>query len=126
MLEINNGLLAENSDISVSVDAKRLAFVQSFSAKTEKALLPLWSFGESTPSAIACGRKVYKIEITRQLVPGDEVDFSAQEVFSLGVYRDGTTVAYYIGCQCESVETRSVPGKPDTEIIHITAANEVS
>ena len=70
-----------SSDIYLELDGKKIAVVQSYSAKATKTSKSVEAFGESEPVATIQGQPNYEIELTR-LYATDEAIADGTPVFS--------------------------------------------
>ena len=62
-----------SSDIYLEMDGKKIAVVQSYSAKATKSSQSVEAFGESEPVATIEGQKRYTLELTRLYATDDAI-----------------------------------------------------
>ena len=62
-----------SSDIYLELDGRKIAVVQSYSAKATKTSKSVEAFGESEPVATIEGQRKYTLELTRLYATDDQV-----------------------------------------------------
>ena len=99
-MEING--FPTSADIYLEVDGKRVAVVQSYSAKATKTSRAVEAFGESEPVATLDGQRKYTLELTRLYATdeaiSDGIDFYGMKDFSLVICKPDRKVIYS-GCE---------------------------
>ena len=125
-MEING--FPTSADIYLEVDGKRVAVVQSYSAKAAKTSRAVEAFGESEPVATLEGSKTYTIELTRLYATdeavSDGIDFYSINDFSLVIVKPDRRVVY-TGCQWSDIAESGELGEMVAEKITIVAAKRV-
>ena len=78
-----------SSDIYLEVDGKKVAVVQSYTAKSTKTSRTVEAFGEDQPVATIPGQRNHVVELTRLYATDeairDGIDFHELEDFSLAI-----------------------------------------
>ena len=91
-----------SSDIYLELDGKKVAVVQSYTAKASKSSRSVEAFGESEPVATIEGQKKYTLELTRLYATdgavSDGIDFHELKDFSLVICKPDRKVIYS-GCE---------------------------
>ena len=99
-MEING--FPTSADIYLEVEGKRVAVVQSYSAKATKTSRAVEAFGESEPVATLDGQRKYTLELTRLYATdeaiSDGIDFYGLKDFSLVICKPDRKVIYR-GCE---------------------------
>ena len=94
-------------DIYLELDGKKVAVVQSYTAKATKSSQVVEAFGESEPVATINGQNKYVLELTRLYATDDAIsdgiDFFALANFSLVICKPDRKVIY-AGCQWSGIE----------------------
>lgn len=95
-----------SSDIYLELNGKKVAVVQSYTAKAAKTSQPVEAFGESEPVAALAGQKKYTLELTRLYATDDAVsdgiNFYELSDFSLVICKPDRRVIYS-GCEWSSI-----------------------
>ena len=82
-----------SSDIYLEVDGKKVAVVQSYTAKSSRTSQTVEAFGEDEPVATIPGQRTHVIELTRLYATDeairDGLNFHALEDFSLVICKAG-------------------------------------
>ena len=96
-----------SSDIYLELDGRKIAVVQSYSAKATKTSKSVEAFGESEPVATIEGQKKYTLELTRLYATDDAVsdgiNFYDLRDFSLVICKPDRKVIYS-GCEWSAIE----------------------
>ena len=96
-----------SSDIYLEVDGKKVAVVQSYTAKASKSSQSVEAFGESEPVATIEGQRKYTLELTRLYATEDAVsdgiNFYELRDFSLVICKPDRKVIYS-GCQWSAIQ----------------------
>jgi hypothetical protein len=95
-----------SSDIYLELDGKKVAVVQSYSAKAAKSSQAVEAFGESEPVATIAGQRKYTLELTRLYATDDAVsdgiNFYDLRDFSLVICKPDRKIIYS-GCEWSSI-----------------------
>ena len=96
-----------SSDIYLELDGKKVAVVQSYTAKATKSSQSVEAFGESEPVATIEGQKKYTLELTRLYATDDAVsdgiNFYDLRDFSLVICKPDRKVIYS-GCEWSGIQ----------------------
>ena len=118
-MEING--FPTSADIYLEVEGKRVAVVQSYSAKVE-------AFGESEPVATLDGQRKYTLELTRLYATdeaiSDGIDFYGLKDFSLVICKPDRKVIYR-GCEWSSIREDGELDAMVAEKITVTASHRI-
>ena len=106
-----------SSDIYLEVDGKKVAVVQSYTAKSSRTSQTVEAFGEDEPVATIPGQRTHVIELTRLYV-------HALEDFSLVICKPDRKIIYS-GCQWSSIGETGALGAMVVEKITIVAARRI-
>ena len=94
-------------DIYLELEGKKVAVVQSYTAKATKTSQVVEAFGESEPVATINGQNKYVLELTRLYATDDAIsdgiDFFALANFSLVICKPDRRVIYS-GCQWSGIQ----------------------
>ena len=108
-----------SSDIYLEVDGKKVAVVQSYTAKSSRT---------SEPVATIPGQRTHVIELTRLYATDeairDGLNFHALEDFSLVICKPDRKIIYS-GCQWSSIGETGALGAMVVEKITIVAARRI-
>ena len=125
-MEING--FPTSADIYLEVDGKRVAVVQSYSAKATKTSRAVEAFGESEPVATLDGQRKYTLELTRLYATdeaiSDGIDFYGMKDFSLVICKPDRKVIYS-GCEWSSIREDGELDAMVAEKITVTAAHRI-
>ena len=125
-MEING--FPTSADIYLEVDGKRVAVVQSYSAKAAKTSRAVEAFGESEPVATLNGQRKYTLELTRLYVTdeaiSDGIDFYGMKDFSLVICKPDRKVIYS-GCEWSSIQEDGELDAMVAEKITVTASHRI-
>ena len=96
-----------SSDIYQELDGKKVAVVQSYTAKATKSSQSVEAFGESEPVATIEGQKKYTLELTRLYATDDAVsdgiNFYDLRDFSLVICKPDRKIIYS-GCEWSTIQ----------------------
>lgn len=125
-MEING--FPTSADIYLEVDGKRVAVVQSYSAKAAKTSRAVEAFGESEPVATLDGQRKYTLELTRLYATdeaiSDGIDFYGMKDFSLVICKPDRKVIYS-GCEWSSIQEDGELDAMVAEKITVTASHRI-
>lgn len=125
-MEING--FPTSADIYLEVDGKRVAVVQSYSAKAAKTSRAVEAFGESEPVATLNGQRKYTLELTRLYATdeaiSDGIDFYGMKDFSLVICKPDRKVIYS-GCEWSSIREDGELDAMVAEKITVTASHRI-
>lgn len=117
-----------SADIYLEVNGKRVAVVQSYTAKATKTSRAVEAFGEREPVATLDGQKKYTLELTRLYATDDAVsdgiDFYTLKDFSLVICKPDRKVIYS-GCEWSSIQENGELDAMVAEHILVTAAKRI-
>ena len=117
-----------SADIYLEVDGKRVAVVQSYSARATKTSRAVEAFGESEPVATLDGQRKYTLELTRLYATdaaiADGIDFYGLEDFDLVVCKPDRRVIYS-GCQWSRIGESGTVGGAVLEKVTVVAAHRM-
>ena len=117
-----------SSDIYLEVDGKKVAVVQSYSAKTSKTSQTVEAFGEDEPVATIPGQRTHVLELTRLYATDeairDGINFHDLEDFNLVICKPDRNIIYS-GCQWSSIGEIGALGAMVVEKITIVAAKRI-
>ena len=80
-MEING--FPTSADIYLEVEGKRVAVVQSYSARATKTSRAVEAFGESEPVATIEGQRQYTLELTRLYATDEAIIAKVKEILGL-------------------------------------------
>ena len=125
-MEING--FPTSADIYLEVDGKRVAVVQSYSARAVKTSRAVEAFGESEPVATLDGQRKYTLELTRLYATdeaiSDGINFYEMKDFSLVICKPDRKVIYS-GCEWSSIREDGELDAMVAEKITVTAARRI-
>ena len=117
-----------SADIYLEVDGKRVAVVQSYSAKATKTSRAVEAFGESEPVATLDGQRKYTLELTRlyatDAAVSDGINYYEMKDFSLVICKPDRKVIYS-GCEWSSIREDGELDAMVAEKITVTAARRI-
>lgn len=117
-----------SSDIYIEVEGKKVAVVQSYSARTTKTSSVVEAFGEEQPVATIPGQRNHVIELTRLYATDealrDGLNFHDLSDFSMVICKPDRKVIYS-GCQWSSIGETGNLGAMVVEKISIVAAKRI-
>lgn len=117
-----------SSDIYLEVDGKKVAVVQSYTAKTTKSSQNVEAFGESEPVATIPGQRTHVIELTRLYATDDAVrdgiNFHDLENFSLVICKPDRRIIYS-DCQWSAIGETGALSAMVVEKVTVVAAKRI-
>ena len=117
-----------SSDIYLELDGKKVAVVQSYTAKASKTSMAVEAFGESEPVATIAGQRKYTLELTRLYATDDAVsdgiNFYDLTDFSLVICKPDRKIIYS-GCEWSNIQEDGQLNAMVAEKITITAAKRL-
>ena len=117
-----------SADIYLEVDGKRVAVVQSYSARATKTSRAVEAFGESEPVATLDGQRKYTLELTRLYATdeasSDGINFYEMKDFSLVICKPDRKVIYS-GCEWSSNREDGELDAMVAEKITVTASHRI-
>ena len=117
-----------SSDIYLEVDGKKVAVVQSYTAKASKNSQTIEAFGESEPVAIIPGQNTYTLTLKRLYATeeaiGDGINFYDLNDFSLVICKPDRKIIYS-GCQWSSIAEEGQLSAMVAESITVMAAKRI-
>lgn len=117
-----------SSDIYLEVEGKKVAVVQSYTAKSTKTSQVVEAFGESEPVATIPGQTNHVVELTRLYATDeairDGIDFHNLADFSLVICKPDRKVIYS-GCQWSAIGETGTLGAMVAEKVTIVAAKRI-
>ena len=117
-----------SSDIYLELDGRKVAVVQSYTAKASKSSHSVEAFGESEPVATIEGQKKYTLELTRLYATDDAIsdgiNFYDLRDFSLVICKPDRKVIYS-GCQWSKIGETGNLGTSVLEKITLVAARRM-
>lgn len=117
-----------SSDIYLELDGKKVAVVQSYTAKASKSSQPVEAFGESEPVAAIAGQCRYQLELTRLYATDDAVsdgiNFYNLSDFSLVICKPDRKIIYS-GCEWSKIEEAGELDAMVAEKITVVAARRI-
>ena len=125
-MEING--FPTSADIYLEVDGKRVAVVQSYSAKAAKTSRAVEAFGESEPAVTPRTAGFNTLELTRLYATdeaiSDGIDFYGMKDFSLVICKPDRKVIYS-GCEWSSIREDGELDAMVAEKITVTASHRI-
>ena len=117
-----------SSDIYLEVDGKKVAVVQSYTARTSRSSRNVEAFGEDEPVATIPGPRNHVLELTRLYATDeairDGINFHDLEDFSLVICKPDRKIIYS-GCQWSDIDENGQLGAMVVEKITIVAARRI-
>ena len=117
-----------SSDIYLELDGKKVAVVQSYTAKATKSSQSVEAFGESEPVATIEGQKKYTLELTRLYATDDAVsdgiNFYDLRDFSLVICKPDRKIIYS-GCEWSAIHEEGQLNAMVAEKITVVAARRI-
>ena len=115
-------------DIYLELEGKKVAVVQSYSAKATKTSQVVEAFGESEPVATINGQNKYVLELTRLYATdeaiSDGIDFFALADFSLVICKPDRKVIYS-GCEWSEIHEEGQLNAMVAEKVTVLAAKRI-
>ena len=117
-----------SSDIYLELDGKKVAVVQSYTAKATKSSQSVEAFGESEPVATIEGQKKYTLELTRLYATDDAVsdgiNFYDLRDFSLVICKPDRKIIYS-GCEWSTIHEEGQLNAMVAEKITVVASKRI-
>ena len=117
-----------SSDISLELDGKKVAVVQSYTAKATKSSQSVEAFGESEPVATIEGQRKYTLELTRLYATDDAVsdgiNFHDLRDFSLVICKPDRKIIYS-GCEWSAIQEDGQLNAMVAEKITVVASKRI-
>ena len=111
-------------DIYLELEGKKVAVVQSYTAKATKTSQVVEAFGEKEPVATIAGQNQYLLELTRLYAPdtaiSDGIDFYSISDFSLVICKPDRKVIYS-GCNWNAIAEEGKLGTMVAEKVSVIA-----
>ena len=123
-----NTVLPLSSDIYLEVDGKKVAVVQSYTAKSSRTSQTVEAFGEDEPVATIPGQRTHVLELTRLYATDeairDGIDFYGLSGFSLVICKPDRKVIYS-GCEWSGIQEDGELNATVAERVTLTAARRI-
>lgn len=117
-----------SADIYLELDGKKVAVVQSYTAKASKTSQAVEAFGESEPVATLDGQKKYTLELTRLYATdeavSDGINFYDLRDFSLVICKPDRKVVYS-GCEWSRIDESGQLDAMVAEKITVVASKRI-
>ena len=117
-----------SSDIYLELDGRKVAVVQSYTAKAAKSSRSVEAFGESEPVATIEGQKKYTLELTRLYATDDAVsdgtNFYELKDFSLVICKPDRKIIYS-GCEWSTIQEEGQLNAMVAEKITVVASKRI-
>lgn len=117
-----------SSDIYLELDGKKVAVVQSYSAKASKSSQSVEAFGESEPVATIGGQRKYTLELTRLYATDDAIsdgiNFYDLSDFSLVICKPDRKIIYS-GCEWSTIHEEGHLNAMVAEKITVVASRRI-
>lgn len=117
-----------SSDIYLELEGKKVAVVQSYSAKVTRSSQTVEAFGEREPVATIPGQRKYTVELTRLYATdeaiSDGISFYDLEDFSLVICKPDRKVIYS-GCQWSAIAEQGELSAMVAEKVTLLASSRV-
>ena len=117
-----------SSDIYLELDGKKVAVVQSYTAKATKSSQSVEAFGESEPVATIEGQKKYTLELTRLYATDDAVsdgiNFYDLRDFSLVICKPDRKIIYS-GCEWSTIHEEGQLNAMVAEKVTVVASKRI-
>lgn len=117
-----------SSDIYLELDGKKVAVVQSYTAKAQKSSRNVEAFGESEPVATIAGQHKYTLELTRLYATDDAVsdgiNFYDLADFSLVICKPDRKIIYS-GCEWSQIHEEGQLNAMVAEKITVVATKRI-
>ena len=117
-----------SSDIYLELDGRKVAVVQSYTAKAAKSSRSVEAFGESEPVATIEGQKQYTLELTRLYATDDAIsdgiNFYDLRDFSLVICKPDRKVIYS-GCQWSTIQEEGQLNAMVAEKVTVVASKRI-
>ena len=117
-----------SADIYLELDGKKVAVVQSYTARASKSSKNVEAFGESEPVATLAGQRKYILELTRLYATDDAVsdgiNFYDLTNFSLVICKPDRKVIYS-GCEWSEIHEEGQLNAMVAERVTLLAAKRI-
>ena len=117
-----------SSDIYLELDGRKVAVVQSYTAKASKSSQSVEAFGENEPVATIEGQKKYTLELTRLYATDDAVsdgiNFYDLRDFSLVICKPDRKIIYS-GCEWSTIHEEGQLNAMVAEKITVVASKRI-
>lgn len=117
-----------SSDIYLELDGRKIAVVQSYTAKASKSSQSVEAFGESEPVATIEGQRKYTVELTRlyatEEAVSDGINFYDLQDFSLVICKPDRKIIYS-GCQWSTIQEDGQLNAMVAEHVTLVAAKRI-
>ena len=117
-----------SSDIYLELDGRKVAVVQSYTAKAVKSSQSVEAFGESEPVATIEGQRKYTLELTRLYATDDAVsdgiNFYDLRDFSLVICKPDRKIIYS-GCEWSAIQEEGQLNAMVAEKITVVASKRI-
>ena len=117
-----------SADIYLELDGKKVAVVQSYTARANKSSQNVEAFGESEPVATIAGQRKYILELTRLYATDDAVsdgiNFYDLTDFSLVICKPDRKVIYS-GCEWSEIHEEGQLNAMVAERVTLLAAKRI-
>ena len=117
-----------SSDIYLELDGKKVAVVQSYTARAAKSSRSVEAFGESEPVATIEGQKKYTLELTRLYATDDAVsdgiNFYDLRDFSLVICKPDRKIIYS-GCEWSTIHEEGQLNAMVAEKVTVVASKRI-
>ena len=117
-----------SSDIYLELNGKKIAVVQSYTAKAGKISRSVEAFGESEPVATIEGQRTYTLELTRLYATDDAVsdgiNFYDLKDFSLVICKPDRKIIYS-GCKWSAIQEEGQLNAMVAEKVTVVATKRI-
>ena len=117
-----------SSDIYLELDGRKIAVVQSYTAKAAKSSQAVEAFGESEPVATIHGQRKYTLELTRlyatEEAVSDGINFYDLQDFSLVICKPDRKIIYS-GCEWSNISEEGELNAMVAEKITVIASRRI-
>ena len=117
-----------SSDIYLEVDGKKVAVVQSYTARSTKTSRTVEAFGEDQPVATIPGQRNHVVELTRLYATDeairDGIDFYSLSGFSLVICKPDRKIIY-ADCQWSAIQEEATLGSMVLEQVTLVASRRI-
>ena len=117
-----------SSDIYLELDGRKIAVVQSYTAKASTSSQSVEAFGESEPVATIEGQCKYTVELTRlyatEEAVSDGINFYDLRDFSLVICKPDRKIIYS-GCQWSAIQEDGQLNAMVAERVTLVAAKRI-
>ena len=117
-----------SSDIYLELDGRKIAVVQSYTAKATKSSSAIEAFGEAEPVATVPGQERHVVELTRLYATDeairDGIDFYKLDGFSLVICKPDRKIIYS-NCQWSAIQETGTLGNMVLEKVTLVASRRI-